>query len=97
MTYLLCRNRVSSFRRWRTVFASHASAHRAAGLVLTGFWRGGNRRNELFFLFEVRSLRKAKAFIAAPDAAQSAARSGVLDGEYHFLRRATLSGYGKRA
>jgi hypothetical protein len=97
MTYLLCRNRVSSFRRWRTVFASHASAHRRAGLLLKNFWRGGTDRNELFFLFEVRSLRRAKAFIAAPDAARAATRSGVLDGEYRFLSGATLSGYGKRA
>jgi hypothetical protein len=66
-------------------------------LVLTGFWRAGTDRNELFFLFDVRSLRKAKAFIAGPDAARAAERSGVLDGEYHFLRGATLSGYGTRA
>ncbi|HXQ81966.1 MAG TPA: hypothetical protein VN775_11670 [Opitutaceae bacterium] len=93
MTYMLCRNRVSDFRRWKRVFDSHAGAHEAAGLLLTGLWRDAVRPNEVFFLFEVRDKRRAKAFIAAPGAAEAGAASGVIDGEYHFIRDAGLAGY----
>jgi hypothetical protein len=93
MNYMLCRNRVASVARWRRVFDSHASAHRAAGLILKGLWRDAERPTELFFLFEVRDMRKARAFISAPNAADAARESGVRDGEYHFVRDAGLAKY----
>ena len=39
MTYMLCRNRLADFARWKRVFDSHAEAHRAAGLNLLHLWR----------------------------------------------------------
>jgi hypothetical protein len=96
MTYMLCLNRVSDFRRWKRVFETHASAHRAAGLLLRGLGRDARKPNDVFFLFEVRSMRKAKAFIAAPGAARAAAASGVIGGGYHFVRAAKMAGYGRR-
>jgi len=48
-------------------------------------WRGLEDPNNVFFLFEVTSLDKARAFISNPAAAKAGKRSGVLDGEYHFL------------
>lgn len=93
MKFMLCRNRVSDFRRWRRVFDSHAGAHRAAGLRLSGLWRDAERPNDVFFLFEVRSARKARAFISAPGAAEAASRSGVIDGEYHLLQGAGMASY----
>ncbi len=96
MRYLLCRNRVADYRRWRRVFDPHASSHRAAGLHLKAFWRAMGGANDVFFLFEVRNMKKARAFISAPGAARAAASSGVLEGEYHFLRDVPTSGYGKR-
>lgn len=93
MTYMLCRNRVANVARWRRVFDSHAGAHRAAGLILKGHWRDTERPTELFFLFEVHDMRKARAFISAPHAADAARKSGVIDGEYHFVRDAGLAKY----
>jgi len=93
MNYLLCRNRVSDFRRWKRVFDSHAGAHRAAGLRLKGLWREPAKPNEIFFLFKVTDMRKARAFISAPEAAEAGADSGVVDGEYHFIRDAGMAGY----
>ena len=93
MKYLLCRNRVADFRRWKRVFDSHAGAHRAAGLQLTGLWRDTRRPSEVFFLFEVRDMRKARVFISAPGAAEAGATSGVIEGEYHFVRDAGMAGY----
>ena len=94
--HMLCRNRVSDFRRWKRVFESHAAAHRAAGLKLTGIWRDIGRPKDVFIVFEVEDMRKAKAFISAPEAAEAAKASGVVGGEYHFMRGAGAAGYRRR-
>lgn len=88
MNYMLCRNRVADFARWKAVFASHQAVHQAAGLRLVNIWRGLEQPNNVFFLFEVASMDKARAFISDPEAAKAAEASGVLDGEYHFLEDA---------
>jgi hypothetical protein len=88
MTYMLCRNRVADFSRWKAVFASHAVAHQDAGLRLVTIWRSVEDPNNVFFLFEVASIEKAKAFISNPAAAKAGESSGVLDGEYHFVEDA---------
>jgi hypothetical protein len=85
MPYMLCRNRVADFARWRAVFASHQAAHRNAGLRLVNLWRSLEEPSNVFFLFEVASLEKAREFISNPEAAKAGAASGVLDGEYHFV------------
>ncbi len=83
--YLLCRNKVRDYRKWRKLFDGDAQAHREAGLVLTHVWRDSASKNNVFFLFVVENLKKAKAFISAPDAKQQATESGVTAGDYHFL------------
>lgn len=88
MTVLLCRNRVSDFARWKAVFDSHAAAHREAGLQLLNVWRSLKDPDDVFFLFQVSALDKARGFIGDPAAAQAGQESGVLDGEYHFLESA---------
>ena len=85
MLALLCRNRVQDFARWKALFDSHAAAHRAAGLRLRSLWRGHEQPNDVFFLFEVTDLAKARAFISAPEGAEAGRASGVLEGEYHFI------------
>jgi len=89
MLVMLCRNRVADFGKWKAVFASHALAHREAGLRLMNLWRGLEDPNNVFFLFEVTSLDKARAFISNPAAAEAGKASGVVDGEYHFLESST--------
>jgi hypothetical protein len=85
MTYLLCRNRVADFARWKAVFASHRQAHQQAGLRLMNLWRGVAEPNNVFFVFEVASVEKAQEFISNPESAKAGETSGVLDGEYHFV------------
>jgi hypothetical protein len=91
MIHMLCRNRVADFSKWKSIFDSHADAHRTAGLRLVNLWRSLDDPRNIFFLFEVGSLEKARAFINAPDAAETGKAAGVLDGEYHFLE--VSSGY----
>jgi hypothetical protein len=88
MTYMLCRNRVADFARWKAVFRSHQAAHREAGLRLVNLWRGLDDADNVFFVFEVANLEMAQAFIGNPEAAKAGEASGVIDGEYHFVEDA---------
>lgn len=90
MTEFLCRNRVEDYTKWRTVFDSHAEAHREAGFKLLRVWRALDDPQNVFFLFEVESVEKAQEFIDDPAAAEGAAQAGVIDGEYFFLQSEEL-------
>ncbi len=88
MTYMLCRNRVADFQRWKAVFASHEPGHQNGGLRLLNLWRAIEEPNNVFFVFEVASMEKARKFISDPEAATAAKASGVIGGEYHFVEDA---------
>jgi len=85
MLVMLCRNRVRDFATWKREFDSQPDALKDAGLKLTHLWRDVEDPNNVFFLFEVADQQKAVAFISSPDSAEVGKRSGVLDGECHFL------------
>ena len=85
MIQLLCRNRVVDFGRWWEIFESHADAHKNSGLILVKLWRDTEDSNNVFFLFDLESLEKARAFVSNPEAAEAARHSGVIEGELHFL------------
>ncbi len=89
MYELLCRNRVEDYARWRKLFDTNAPAAREAGLQLTDLWRGMEDPNNIFFLFRVSSVDRARTFIEDPAEAEVGAAAGVLDGEYHFLEKGT--------
>jgi hypothetical protein len=82
---MLCRNKVANYAKWKRGFDAHTAAHREAGLKLVHLWRDVDDSNNVFFLFEVSSMKKAKAFIGAPEAAEAGKKFGVLDGEIHFI------------
>ena len=85
MTHMLCRNKVADFAKWKRGFDSHAAAHRTAGLKLVHLWRDVDDPNNVFFLVEVGSMRKARAFISTPEAVEAGREFGVLHGEVHFI------------
>ncbi len=86
MIAMLCRNRVADFAKWKQVFDSHAQAQRDSGFHLKSLWRELEQPDNVFFLFEVEDVAKARAFITSPTAAEVGKASGVIDGEYHFLQ-----------
>ncbi|AXK40070.1 hypothetical protein [Crenobacter cavernae] len=88
MIYMVCRNRVADYARWKMVFDSHAKAHRAAGLELVHFWRSLEDPNNVFYVFEVADIERARAFVKRPGSEEAAEAAGVLDGELHFVARA---------
>jgi CRISPR/Cas system CSM-associated protein Csm4 (group 5 of RAMP superfamily) len=87
---MLCRNRIADFAKWKTVFDSHAQAHRDAALKLEHVWRSMEDPNNVFFVFQVLDINLARAFIQTPDAEEAGKASGVIDGEYHFVEDSAL-------
>jgi hypothetical protein len=92
MNYMLCRNRVRNFSAWKRVFDSHADAHRKAGLKLVHLWQDDDSPSQVFFLFEVEDVTRARAFVNSPDAPSAARESGLIEGEFHFFKQS--QGYG---
>ncbi len=90
MIYMLSRNKVADFEKWNRGFASHAEAHRAAEIKLIHVWRDINDPNNVFIVFEVGSIEKARAFIDAPEAAEAGKEFGVVEGEYHFVEASEI-------
>lgn len=88
MIVMLCRNKVADFQKWKTVLDTHSQAHRAAGLRLRDLWRDLKDPRDVWFVFEVGNVDKARAFISDPAEVAAGKSSGVLEGEYHFLESA---------
>lgn len=79
MNHLFCRNKVADFDQWKRVFDSHAQAQREAGLQVKQVWRGIDDPSEVFMLFEVTDLAKARAFVTSPQVPDAKRQSGVLE------------------
>jgi len=58
------------------------------GLRLMNMWQCVEEPNNVFFMFEVTSMDRARAFISAPEAAKVGEASGVIDGECYFVKDA---------
>ena len=85
MLYMLVRNKVEDYEKWKQIFDSRTEANRAAGLTLAQFWRDAQDRNTVWFLLEVEDLEKAQAYLNLPESAEIGRAAGVLDGEFHFI------------
>ena len=92
MNYMLCRNRVRNFDHWKGVFDTHADAHRAAGLKLVHLWYELNNPRNIFFLFEVEDVERARAFLESADATRAEHESGLIEGDFRFFGQSL--GYG---
>ncbi|UCE58390.1 MAG: hypothetical protein JSU63_13220 [Phycisphaerales bacterium] len=78
MHYMLCKNKVADYAKWRQVFDSHAKAHRESGLHLLHLLREMDDPNTIVFMFKVDDMDKVQAFINAPEAAEGAKQGGVI-------------------
>lgn len=79
MTYMLCRHRVVNFSEWKRVFDSHATAQFEAGLSVEKVLRNVDDLSEVFMLFRVMDLEKARAFVSSPEVPEAQEQSGVID------------------
>ena len=69
------------------VFASHEDAQRQAGLRLERLWQSVDDPNEVFMLFQVDDLDKARGFVTSPTVPQAQQASGVVgQPDIYFVR-----------
>ena len=87
MSYMLCWNKVEDYDTWRAVFDANQAAGdgEAADIQLEKMWRSVDDPNLIYFIFKIGDRAKAEALLNAPEAAESGERSGVLDGDCHFV------------
>ena len=87
MTYMIVRNRVADFEKWKLIFDDQEEAAQAAGLRLVNLWRGVEDSNNVFFILEVASIERAQAFLNNPQSAKVGEASGVIDVDITSSRR----------
>ena len=83
---LLVRNRVTDFSLWREYLEADRLAATEYGLELVNLWQSIDDPNEVFFLLEVADVDRANAFMARPESREIGEKSGVIDGEFYFLK-----------
>lgn len=88
MIYLICRNRVIDLARWKRVFDSQATAHRLATLGLLHIWRGMESPDDLFLVFEVDNIGRARDYMNSREVAAANKAASIVHSEHHFVESA---------
>ena len=87
MVLMIAKQRVASFDSWEKVFYSHQEAQKEAGLYLLHVVRNMSDQQEVYAIFEVKDLSKAKAFVTSPGIPEAQRLSGVIgETEIVFLK-----------
>ena len=88
---LLVRNRVEDFKKWYAYFEADSEAAAEYGLTLASLWQTSGDPNNVFFLLDVQDVERADAFMARPESQEIGVKSGVVDGEFHYLETVPTS------
>ena len=89
---LLVRNKVKDFSKWYVYFEKDSDAAAEYGLTLAGLWQTSNDPNNVFFLLDIEDIDRADAFMARPESQEMGVKSGVIDGEFHYLEAVPMGG-----
>ena len=82
---LLVRNKVKDFSTWYAYFNEDSVAAAEYGVKLAGLWQTTDDPNNVFFILDVEDVDRANAFMARPESQEMGVKSGVIDGEFHYL------------
>lgn len=82
---LLVRNKVKDFAKWYTYFEADSDAAAEYGVTLATLWQSTDDPNNVFFLLNIENVDRANAFMARPESQEIGIKSGVIDGEVHYL------------
>ena len=82
---MLVRNRVKDFPAWHRYFDADLAAAADHGLTLVALWQALEDPNTAFFILDVEDIDRANAFLARPESQEIGIKSGVLDGEFHYV------------
>ncbi len=88
---LLVRNKVKDYSKWYEYFQEDSVAAAEHGITLATLWQAADDPNNVFFLLDVEDVDRANAFMARPESREIGIRSGVIDGEVHYLEAVTTS------
>ena len=88
---LLVRNKVKDFSRWHAYFQEDSVAAAEHGITLAALWQTVDDPNNVFFLLDVEDVDRANAFMGRPESQELGIKSGVIDGEFHYLEAVTTS------
>ncbi len=83
---LLVRNKVEDFTKWREYLVADKTPAEDYGLKLVSLWQSMDDPNEVFFLLDVADVDRANAFMARPESREIGEKSGVIDGEFHYIK-----------
>jgi hypothetical protein len=89
MPYLLVRQKVKDYAKWKQVFDEHAAVRVNVGSRGGYIYRNTDDPNEVFVLLEVTDLEKGRGFAKSEDLRKTMERAGVTDKpDVHFLGEA---------
>ncbi len=87
MMHMLIRHKVADFAKWKPVYDMHLSTRQKAGLKEEHLFHNADDPNEVFLLFSMEDLDKAKAFSASDDLRQAMEKAGVSEKpDVYFLK-----------
>jgi len=87
MMHMLLRHKVADFAKWKPAYDAHLPARQRAGLKEEHIFHNTDNPNEVFLLFSVEDVDKAKAFGASDDLRQAMEKAGVSDKpDVYFLK-----------
>ena len=89
---MLVRNKVEDFSKWRALFFSDSAAAAEYGLTLRSLWQSVVDPNNVFFILDVADVDRANAFMARPESQEMGIKSGVIDGEFHYIEPVPTDG-----
>lgn len=78
MAHMLVRHKVREYSRWKPVFDSHSKAHKAATLKLGLVLRSQQDPNDVFVLFDVGDIQKAREFLNSERFKTAMREAGVV-------------------
>lgn len=85
--YVLVRHKVRDFAEWKRGYDGHLPKRVQAGMTEAHLLRSAEDPNEVFLLFKVEDLGRAKAFAASADMQEAMQRAGVVERpDIHFLQ-----------
>jgi hypothetical protein len=78
-SFMLVRHKVKDYATWKPVYDGHQPTRKAAGVSARQVFRSADDPNNVFVLFEVEDVGRAKAFGASTDLRETMMRAGVTE------------------
>ena len=92
MPYVLVRNEVEDFAKWKAVFDQHAAFRENYGSLGYQLFNSVDNPNEVFILFEWDTVAHAQQFTSSDELRQAMQKAGVISRPDAFFMNAVGEG-----